>query len=72
MILLTNRIRQQALRMSMRILDQTKLSTAVSELARNVLIHGGGRQRTTQRRPPGIARGHPADVHRPETGHCRH
>lgn len=41
-ILLTNRIRQQALRVSMSPLDQTKLSTAASELARNMLIHGGG------------------------------
>lgn len=41
-ILLTNHIRQQALRMGMSTLDQTKLSTAASELARNMLIHGGG------------------------------
>ena len=41
-IQLTNRIRQQALQIGMSVLNQTKLSTAASELARNVLTHGGG------------------------------
>lgn len=41
-IQLTNRIRQQALLIRMSVLNQTKLSTAASELARNVLLHGGG------------------------------
>lgn len=41
-IQLTNRIRQQALLIRMSTLNQTKLSTAASELARNVLLHGGG------------------------------
>lgn len=41
-IQLTNRIRHQALLIGMNVLNQTKLSTAASELARNVLTHGGG------------------------------
>ena len=41
-ILLTNHIRQQALRIGMSILKQTKISTAASELARNMLVYGGG------------------------------
>jgi serine/threonine-protein kinase RsbT len=41
-ILLTNHIRQQAVQLGMSALFQTKLSTAASELARNMLMHGGG------------------------------
>lgn len=41
-IQLTNHIRQQVLLLGMSALNQTKLSTAASELARNMLIHGGG------------------------------
>ena len=41
-ILLTNQIRQQAVRIGMSILKQTKISTAASELARNMLVYGGG------------------------------
>ncbi|MDB5241828.1 MAG: anti-sigma regulatory factor [Spirosoma sp.] len=40
-IQLTGQIRQQASQMGMSLLDQTKLSTAASELARNILVHGG-------------------------------
>ena len=41
-IQLTNHIRHQAVRLGMSALNQTKLSTAASELARNTLMHGGG------------------------------
>ena len=41
-IQLTNHIRQQSARVGMNTLNQTKLSTAASELARNMLVHGGG------------------------------
>ncbi|MBC3787618.1 anti-sigma regulatory factor [Spirosoma utsteinense] len=41
-IQLTSYIRQQVVLMGMSTLNQTKLSTASSELARNMLIHGGG------------------------------
>lgn len=35
-------IRQRAAEMKFSIVDQTKLVTAASELARNTLVHGGG------------------------------
>lgn len=35
-------VRQLALEAGLRLIDQTKLVTAVSELARNTVIHGGG------------------------------
>lgn len=41
-IYLTSHIRNQASEVGMSLLDQTKLSTAASELARNLLVHGGG------------------------------
>lgn len=41
-IQLTGHVRQQAVSIGMGTLDQTKMSTASSELARNMLIHGGG------------------------------
>jgi serine/threonine-protein kinase RsbT len=37
-----HRIRELAQRQGMRLIDQTKLVTAVSELARNTVVHGGG------------------------------
>lgn len=41
-IQLTNHIRQQASLLGMSVLNHTKLSTAASELARNMLTHGAG------------------------------
>jgi len=35
-------VRKLATQLGMRLVDQTKLITAASELARNTLIHGGG------------------------------
>ena len=35
-------VRQLALDAGLRLIDQTKLVTAVSELARNTVVHGGG------------------------------
>ena len=37
-----HRVRELAQRAGLRLVDQTKLVTAVSELARNTVIHGGG------------------------------
>jgi serine/threonine-protein kinase RsbT len=39
-----HRVRELAQRAGLRLVDQTKLVTAVSELARNTVIHGGGGQ----------------------------
>jgi serine/threonine-protein kinase RsbT len=41
-IQLTNHIRQQTLLARMSVLNQTKISTAASELARNMLVHATG------------------------------
>jgi serine/threonine-protein kinase RsbT len=37
-----HRVRELAQRQGLRLIDQTKLVTAVSELARNTVVHGGG------------------------------
>jgi serine/threonine-protein kinase RsbT len=37
-----HRVRELAQQAGLRLVDQTKLVTAVSELARNTVIHGGG------------------------------
>ncbi|MGA5895719.1 anti-sigma regulatory factor [Streptomyces venetus] len=39
-------VRQAAARLGFGLVDQTKLVTAASELARNTLVHGGGGQMT--------------------------
>lgn len=42
-------VRQQAIRLSFSIVDQTKIVTAASELARNAVVHGGGGQMRIER-----------------------
>src|SRR3954462_12490270 len=42
-----HRVRELAQRAGLRLVDQTKLVTAVSELARNTVVHGGGGHMTT-------------------------
>ncbi|TLV00425.1 anti-sigma regulatory factor [Dyadobacter luticola] len=42
LIICRNRVKDFAVRIGMGIVNQTKLITAVSELARNMLIYGGG------------------------------
>lgn len=39
-----HRVRELAQKAGLRLVDQTKLVTAVSELARNTVVHGGGGQ----------------------------
>ena len=47
-------VRQEAAAAGLSLVDQTKLVTAASELARNVLEHGGGGEMTMERlRDPG-------------------
>lgn len=36
------RVREEAVRLGFKLVDQTKLVTAASELARNALVYGGG------------------------------
>ena len=57
MIQLTNHLRQQAAEVGMSALNQTKLSTAASELARNMLVHGGGGNVQLERVQSGLKTG---------------
>ncbi|MER5602647.1 anti-sigma regulatory factor [Streptomyces sp. NPDC002265] len=50
-------VRQAAARLGFGLVEQTKLVTAASELARNTLVHGGGGQLTAARVAQGRAQG---------------
>ena len=50
-------VREQAVALGFSLVDQTKIVTAASELARNVLNYGGGGEVTLQRRNVGLRRG---------------
>jgi len=41
-VMVRHRVRECAVRQGFGLVDQTKIITAASELARNVLVHGGG------------------------------
>ena len=41
-VLTRQRVREEAVRLGFKLVDQTKLVTAASELARNALVYGGG------------------------------
>ena len=41
-VIVRQRVRDWAVNLGFRLVDQTKLVTAASELARNTLLHGGG------------------------------
>jgi serine/threonine-protein kinase RsbT len=41
-VLVRRRVREESSRLGFSLVDQTKVVTAASELARNTLIHGGG------------------------------
>lgn len=50
-------VRQAAVAVGMRLIEQTKLVTAASELSRNALDHGGGGKAEVQVLEDGIRRG---------------
>jgi serine/threonine-protein kinase RsbT len=50
-------VRQRAIEQGFSLVDQTKIVTAASELARNTIIHGGGGQATIELVSDGIRRG---------------
>jgi len=50
-------VRAHAVGAKLSLVDQTKLVTAASELARNTLVHGGGGQATVETIDTGIRRG---------------
>ena len=41
-VLARRRVREEAARLGFSVVDQTKIVTAASELARNAIVHGGG------------------------------
>jgi serine/threonine-protein kinase RsbT len=50
-------VRQRAVELGFSLVDQTKIVTAASELARNTLIHGGGGRALVEIVSDGIRRG---------------
>jgi serine/threonine-protein kinase RsbT len=50
-------VRQRAVELGFSLIEQTKIVTAASELARNTLTHGGGGQATIEVVVDGIRRG---------------
>lgn len=50
-------VRRQALSINLSLVDQTKIVTAASELARNMLLYGGGGQVTLELLEEGVRRG---------------
>ena len=50
-------VREQAVAIGFSLVDQTKIVTAASELARNTMIYGGGGEVTVQPVTDGIRRG---------------
>ena len=50
-------VRERAVALGFSLVDQTKIVTAASELARNVLNYGGGGEVTLQQRNAGLRRG---------------
>ena len=51
------RRRRQAVKINLSLVDQTKIVTAASELARNMLIYGGGGEVTLEVLQEGVRRG---------------
>jgi serine/threonine-protein kinase RsbT len=50
-------VREQAVALGFSLVDQTKIVTAASELARNTLVHGGGGEVTVQPLVEGMRKG---------------
>jgi serine/threonine-protein kinase RsbT len=50
-------VRQRAVELGFNLVDQTKIVTAASELARNTVLHGGGGHATIEMVSDGVRRG---------------
>jgi serine/threonine-protein kinase RsbT len=50
-------VRQRAVALGFNLVDQTKIVTAASELARNALLHGGGGRAVVEEVQKGVAKG---------------
>jgi serine/threonine-protein kinase RsbT len=59
-------VRRQAVKINLSLVDQTKIVTAASELARNMLIYGGGGEVTLELLQDGLRQG--LRVHFVDTG----
>ena len=71
-VMVRQAVRQRAVELGFSLVDQTKIVTAASELARNTIMHGGGGQATVEVVTDGVAPRAAADVRGPGPGHCRH
>ena len=56
-VIVRQAVRQRAIEMGFSLVDQTKVVTAASELARNAIQHGGGGQATIETVTDGLRRG---------------
>ena len=65
-------VRKWAAELGFSLVDQTKIVTAASELARNTLIHGGGGTVRLEALVEGDPQGAAADLRGPGAGHPRH
>ena len=65
-------VRSLAMDLGFSLVDQTKIITAASELARNTVIYGGGGEMRIERLNEGPKRRAAPDVRGPRPGHRRH
>jgi serine/threonine-protein kinase RsbT len=56
-VLVRQAVRQRAIELGFSLVDQTKIVTAASELARNTLLHGGGGRAVLEIVTDGVRRG---------------
>jgi serine/threonine-protein kinase RsbT len=56
-VIVRQAVRQRAVEQGFSLVDQTKLVTAASELARNAIMHGGGGRATIELVSDGVRRG---------------
>ena len=56
-VVVRHAVRRQAVEINLSLVDQTKIVTAASELARNMLLYGGGGKVTLEPLQGGISRG---------------
>jgi serine/threonine-protein kinase RsbT len=56
-VIVRQMVRQRAVELGFSLVDQTKIVTAASELARNTVLHGGGGHATIETVSDGLRRG---------------
>ena len=71
-VLVRQAVRKWAIELGFSLVDQTKMITAASELARNTLDYGGGGTVRLEALEDGIRKGLEADLRGPGAGHPRH